>query len=82
MPIFKPQFNYFDIFKANMVKHPWEGYDHIIFFPDILILRGKNHDNIMREKIACHRISIWGLRSAQIKKLKKIYPHFFLGSWF
>ena len=46
------------------------------FFPDILILRGQNNENITREKIAKIRIAIWGLRSAWIKKLKKIDPHY------
>ena len=31
----------------------------------------------MCEKIACHQIAIWGLRSAQIKRLKKTDTHFF-----
>ena len=31
----------------------------------------------MREISARRRIAIWGLRSAQIKKLKKTDPHFF-----
>merc|ERR1711954_522417 len=49
----------------------------INFFQDILILRGQNNENIMREKIAQIRIVILGLRSAWIKKLKKTDPHLF-----
>merc|ERR1712243_183624 len=48
MPIFKPKFNFFEILKANMVKHP-KMVMTIYFFPDILILRGQNHENITRE---------------------------------
>ena len=47
------------------------------YFSDILILRGQNHENITREIIAQILIASWGLRSAQIKKLKKTDPHFF-----
>ena len=51
------------------------------FFPDILILRGQNHENITREIFARHRIAIWGLRSARIKNMKKTDPHFFQKKW-
>ena len=44
---------------------------------DILIWRGPNFEKITREICARRRIAIWGLRSAQIKKLKKTDPNFF-----
>merc|ERR1711954_545755 len=50
----------------------------IYFCPDIVILRGQNHENITREIIAKIRIAVWGLRSARIKKLKKTDPNFFM----
>ena len=59
-----------------MVRHP-ERVRTITFFCDILILRGQNNENTMREKIAKIQIAIWGLRSAWIKKLKKTDPNFF-----
>ena len=48
MPIFKPKLNFFEILKANRVKHP-ERVMTVYFFPDVMILTGKNHENIMRE---------------------------------
>ena len=42
-----------------------------------MILRGQNHENIMREIFSRHQIAICGLRSALIKKLKKTDPNFF-----
>ena len=42
MPIFKLKFDFFEILKANMVKHP-EMVMTIYFFPDILILRGQKN---------------------------------------
>ena len=49
MPIFKPQFNFFEILKANMVKYH-ERVMTIYFFPDVLILRGQNYEIITCEK--------------------------------
>ena len=57
MPIFKPPFHFFEIFKANIVKH-LERVMTIYFFPDVLILRGKNPENIMHEIFACRQIAI------------------------
>ena len=59
MPIFKPQFDFFEILKANMIRHH-ERVMTIWFFPVVLIIRGQNHENITCEKIVCRRISIWG----------------------
>ena len=51
----------------SILRGLWPYY----FVQDISILRGRNHENITREKIVCCWIAIWGLRSAWIKKLKK-----------
>ena len=39
--IFKQHFNFFEIFKDNMVKHPERVMSMRFFSPDILILRAK-----------------------------------------
>ena len=78
MSIFRSKFNFFEILKANMVEHPKRLWPYN-YFPDILILRGQIHENITREKIVRRRIAIWGVRSAQIKKLNKTDPHFLIG---
>ena len=46
------------------------------FLSDILIWRGPNLEKCTREIIMWCLIKIWGLRSAQIKKLKKTDPLF------
>ena len=60
MPIFKPQFHFYEISKANMVKHPARVMT-IDFFPDILILRGQNNENITREKLGKFRLQFEAL---------------------
>ena len=51
MPIFKPKFNFFEIWKANMVKHP-ERVMTIYFFSRYFDFKGQNNENITCEKIA------------------------------
>ena len=62
--------------KPIWLRIPWRLWPYK-FFPDILILRGQNHENITRKIFARHQIAIWGLRSAQIKNMKKTDPPFF-----
>ena len=54
MPIFKTKFNFL---KSNMVKKP-ERDTTTYFFPEILILRDQNHENITSEIFASCWISI------------------------
>ena len=76
--IFKPQLNFLEFWAPILLSIP-RGLWPYNFFPDVLILRGQNYENITHEKFARHRIAIWGLRSAWIQKLKKTQPY--LKNW-
>ena len=54
--LLKPQFNCFEIIKANIVKYP-KRVMTISLFPDVSILRGQNHESIMHEKFVVVTLS-------------------------
>ena len=60
-------------FKTNMVKNPNRVMASLIL--------DRYFEKFMCEICVRRRIAIWGLRSAQINKLKKADPHFFLKNW-
>ena len=76
MPICKSIINFLTFQKPIQLTIPRGLWPHK-FLSDILIWRGPNLEKCTREIIVQCPIKIWGLRSAQIKKLKKTDPHFF-----
>ena len=76
MPICKSIINFLTFQKPIQLTIPRGLWPHK-FLSDILIWRGPNLEKCTREIIVRCPIKIWGLRSAQIKKLKKTDPNFF-----
>ena len=80
MPICKSIINFLTFQKPIQLTIPRGLWPHK-FLSDILIWRGPNLEKNMREICAHSQITIWSLRSALIKKLKKTDPHFFSKKW-
>ena len=76
MPICKSIINFLTFQKPIQLTIPRGLWPHK-FLSDILIWRGPNLEKCTCEIIVQCRIKIWGLRSAQIKKLTQTNPHSF-----